>query len=110
MGSHIASSKCISMKIATVFTLLWLVQEISHMPEATIYTAPECPHSKKLIEFLKQNKIEFQEKCLLTSLDTIEEMKRISGQLAIPVTVIGDGIFIGFDSRVERRIKRQLGV
>jgi glutaredoxin len=80
------------------------------MPIATIYTAPDCPHSKKLKVFLKQNKIDFKEKCILTSPKTREELKKISGQLGVPVTVIGDGIFIGFDSRAERRIKRQLGV
>ena len=80
------------------------------MPKAVVYTAPECPHSRKLIAFLKQNRIDFEEKCILASPETLEELKRVSGQLAVPVTVIGDGIFLGFDSRVERRIKRQVGV
>jgi glutaredoxin len=80
------------------------------MPKAIIYTAPECPHSKKLKAFLKENKIDFEEKCILTSPNTRDELKKISGQLGIPVTVIGDSVFIGFDSRSERRIKRQLGV
>ncbi len=80
------------------------------MPKATVYTAPECPHSRKLMAFLKQNRIDFEEKCILTSPETLADLKKISGQLAVPVTVIGDGIFLGFDSRVERRIKRQVGV
>ncbi|MFW9959263.1 MAG: glutaredoxin family protein [Candidatus Odinarchaeota archaeon] len=80
------------------------------MPKATIYTAPDCPHSKKLKAFLKENKIDFEDKCILTSPEAVAELKKKSGQLGVPVTVIGDGIFIGFDSRAERRIKRQLGV
>ncbi len=80
------------------------------MPKATIYTAPQCPHSRKLMAFLKQNRIDFEEKCILASPETLEELERISGQMSVPVTVIGDGIFLGFDSRVERRIKRQVGV
>jgi len=80
------------------------------MPKATIYTAPDCPHSKKLKVFLKENKIDFEEKCILTSPEVRTELKDASGQLGIPVTMIGDGVFIGFDSRAERRIKRQLGV
>lgn len=80
------------------------------MPKATVYTAPECPHSRKLMAFLKQNRIDFEEKCILASPEALEELKRVSGQLAVPVTVIGDSIFLGFDSRVERRIKRQVGV
>lgn len=80
------------------------------MPKATIYTAPDCPHSKKLKAFLKENKIDFEEKCILTSPETRAELKEASGQLGIPVALIGDGVFVGFDSRTERRIKRQLGV
>ncbi|RDE15301.1 MAG: NrdH-redoxin [Candidatus Thorarchaeota archaeon] len=80
------------------------------MPKAVVYTAPECPHSRRLVAFLKQNKIDFEERCILASPGILDELKRVSGQLAVPVTVIGDGIFLGFDSRVERRIKRQVGV
>ncbi len=80
------------------------------MQKATIYTAPDCPHSKNLKVFLNENKIDFEEKCILASPEARAELKKASGQLGIPVTVIGDGIFIGFDSRTERRIKRQLGV
>ena len=80
------------------------------MPKATIYTAPECPHSKNLKIFLKENGINFEEKCVLTSPETAAELKEVSGQIAVPTTVIEDGIYIGYDRRAERRIKRKLGV
>jgi glutaredoxin len=82
----------------------------SYMPKATIYTAPECPHSKKLKSFLQENEIDFEEKSILSSKEALDELKEVSGQMGVPVTVIGDGVFAGFDNRVERRIKRQLGV
>ncbi|MFX1264931.1 MAG: glutaredoxin family protein [Promethearchaeota archaeon] len=80
------------------------------MTKVVVFTAPECPHSKKLKEFLSEIDIEFEEKCILTSPDTLEELVKVSGQRAIPVTAVEDEIFIGFDRRTERRMKRTLGV
>jgi len=80
------------------------------MPKATIYTAPECPHSKNLKVFLKEIGIDFEEKCILTAPETIAELKEVSGQIAVPTTVIEDSVFVGYDKRTERRIKRKLGV
>jgi glutaredoxin len=84
--------------------------ENSIMPKAIIYTAPECPYSRKLKAFLKENNVDYEEKCILDSPAIRDELKKITGQMGVPVTVLGDGTFVGFDNRVERRIKRQLGV
>lgn len=80
------------------------------MPKAIIYTAPDCPYSKRLKVFLTENGVDYEEKCILDSKDIRDELKQLTGQMGIPATVIGDAIFLGFDSRVERRIKRHLGV
>ena len=80
------------------------------MARVEIYTAPECPHSKALKEFLEQAGISFEEHCVLTSPETMSRVKEISGQMGIPVTVIENPHFVGFDRRAERRIKRELGV
>ena len=79
------------------------------MPAATVYTAPECPHSKKLLEFLKEIGVKIEEKNVLTIAGYFNELFEISGQKAIPATVIGEDVFVGFDRRVERRIKRAVG-
>ncbi|MFW9769937.1 MAG: glutaredoxin family protein [Candidatus Thorarchaeota archaeon] len=80
------------------------------MTKATVYTAPECPHSAKVKAFLEENNVEIEEKCVLDSVEIIDELKEVSGQLAIPAIIIGDDVFIGFDRRTERRLKRKLGV
>ena len=80
------------------------------MPNTIIYTAPECPHSANLKTFMKEIGIEYEEKCILDSPDTAAELKARSGQIAVPTTVIDGDIFIGYDRRAERRIKRKLGV
>ncbi|MBY8997985.1 MAG: glutaredoxin family protein [Candidatus Thorarchaeota archaeon] len=80
------------------------------MVKAVVYTAPECPHSKKVKEFLSGNSVEIEEKCVFTSPETLQELKELSGQMAIPVTAIDGDFFSGFDRRTERRLKRKLGV
>ena len=80
------------------------------MSQTIIYTAPECPHSENMKKFLTEIGIEFHEKCILDSLETIAELKARSGQIAVPTTVIDGDVFIGHDRRSERRIKRKLGV
>ncbi|MCK5150741.1 MAG: glutathione S-transferase N-terminal domain-containing protein [Candidatus Thorarchaeota archaeon] len=79
------------------------------MVRAIIYTAPKCPHSQKLKEFLKETGIDFEEKCVLTNPETFEEVFKETQQKGIPVTIIGGDVFVGFDRRTERRIKRTLG-
>jgi len=78
------------------------------MPTAKIYTAPQCPHSKKLKEYLDEEGISYEEKCILTDPATMDELSDLTKQKAIPVTVIGDDFFIGFDRRTQRRIKRKM--
>ncbi len=78
------------------------------MPTAKVYTAPQCPHSKKLKEFLDEEGVPYKEKCILTDSETVEELFELTKQKAVPVTVIDDDFFIGFDRRTQRRIKRKM--
>ncbi|MFW9967535.1 MAG: glutaredoxin family protein [Candidatus Thorarchaeota archaeon] len=78
------------------------------MTKVVIYTAPECPHSKKLKEFLADVGVEVEEKCILADPETLAELIEVSAQRAIPTTVLGDDVFVGFDRRTERRLKRKM--
>jgi glutaredoxin len=80
------------------------------LPAVVIYTAPECPHSSKLKAFLKEAGISPEEKCIITDPETTAEVRKLSGQMAVPVTSVDGDIFVGFDRRAERRLKRKLGV
>ncbi len=80
------------------------------MSKVLIYTAPQCPRSKELKEFLATNNIAFEEKCVIDSPEVFEELYGVSEQRAIPVTVVDDDKFVGYDRRVERRLRRKLGV
>ena len=78
------------------------------MAKATIYTAPKCPHSANLKNFLSEMGVEFEEKCILADPATVDEVFEKSQQKGIPVTIVGAEVFVGFDRRTERRLKRAL--
>ena len=80
------------------------------LPKAFVYTAPECPHSQKLKEFLSELDVEIVEKSIIDDPEARSEIQKLTGQMGVPVTVIGGDTFEGFDRRAERRIKRKLGV
>jgi glutaredoxin len=80
------------------------------MAKAIVYTAPKCPHSEKVKEFLSSINVEIEEICILKNPETLQELLDLSGQMAIPVTKLNEDFFVGFDRRTERRLKRKLGV
>ncbi len=79
------------------------------MSDVIIYTAPKCPHSTKLKEFLEENNISFEEKNVLTEDVLFGEIKSKTGQMGIPVVDLNGETFVGFDRRTERRLKRKVG-
>jgi glutaredoxin len=79
------------------------------MTKASIYTAPKCPHSNRLKEFLKENNVEYEEKCVLDSKELFDELFEVTDQRAVPATVVDGEVFIGFGRRAERRLRRKLG-
>jgi glutaredoxin len=70
--------------------------------------APKCPHSANIKAFLEEAGVQVEERCILDNEDILQEMIDVSGQKAIPVTVMGEDVFVGFDRRIERRLKRRL--
>jgi len=79
------------------------------LKKVIVYTAPDCPHSKTILEFLKTKNVEIEEKCILTDPKVREELKEVSGAMAIPVTVIDGNVIVGgLDRRIERRLTRAL--
>ncbi|MEM2143050.1 MAG: glutaredoxin domain-containing protein [Candidatus Thorarchaeota archaeon] len=77
--------------------------------KVTIYSVPDCPHTKALREFLKEKGVDFEMKCVLDDPRILEEMYKISGQRGVPVTVIDNDVFVGYDRMIERRMTRRLG-
>lgn len=61
-----------------------------------VYSAEWCPWCHKVMDFLKENKIEFEEKNV-DEADNAKELEEVSGQTGIPVTIVDKEIIIGFD-------------
>ncbi len=75
--------------------------------EIRIYLTSTCPHCKRAKGFLTENGISFEEFDVLDNQNAREAMIRISGQMGVPVIVIGDEIVIGFN---RDRLKEKLGL
>ncbi len=73
--------------------------------KVTVYTADWCPWCHKVVDFLKENKVEFEEKNVENREYAQESMEK-SGQAGIPVTVIDEEAVVGFDiARLKELLK-----
>lgn len=72
-----------------------------------IYSTPTCFYCKKAKEFLKENNVEYEEFNVAEDESAREEMIEKSGQMGVPVIVIGNRIIIGFD---KEELKAALGL
>jgi len=72
-----------------------------------IYTTPTCRYCAALKQYLKQRKIPFRDVDVSCDPQAAAEMKRKSGQQAVPVIDINGRIIVGFDTR---RLNAALGL
>lgn len=78
------------------------------MAKVTVYSTETCPWCHKLKGFLKENKIEFEEKNVAEDEQARNELVEKTGQMGVPVIVIkGKEPIIGFDVAA---IKEALGI
>lgn len=67
----------------------------------TIYSTPTCGYCKMTKEFLTKKNVPFTDIDVSTDQEKAQEMVEISGQMGVPVIVIGEGddkdILVGFD-------------
>lgn len=71
-----------------------------------IFTLSNCPWSKKLKEWLKKNKISYEEVDLLESETARDEVIEKTGQMCVPVIVADNKYLIGFN---EEKLTAALG-
>jgi glutaredoxin-like YruB-family protein len=69
------------------------------MAKVIVYTKDDCPWCVKAEEFLRQNKILFEERNAQHNMAFAEEMVRKSGGAAVPVIDVGGTIVTGFNVR-----------
>lgn len=73
----------------------------------TIYTTPTCHFCQMSKEFFKENNVAYTEHNVAADMEKRQEMIEKSGQMGVPVILIGDEMIIGFD---KKRISSALGI
>ena len=77
------------------------------MAKVKVYTTPICPYCVALKEFLKENKIEFEEIDVSQDEMAAKEMIEKTGQMGVPVLEIDGEFVVGFD---KEKIKKLLNL
>ncbi|MFH1582478.1 MAG: glutaredoxin domain-containing protein [bacterium] len=72
-----------------------------------VFSTPACPYCFTLKEFLKDNKIEFEDIDISSDDAAREEMIEKSGQMVVPVVDINGEFIIGFE---KKKISKLLGI
>jgi glutaredoxin-like YruB-family protein len=74
--------------------------------KAVIYTTPTCTWCKKAKEYLKKNSVDYEEVSVDGNQGAAKELMKLSGQMGVPVTKIGEKVVVGFD---EEELKAAIG-
>ena len=77
------------------------------MAKVTGYSTPSCPWCHKAKDFLKENKIKFEDKNVADDDAARNEMVEKSGQMGVPVLDINGTVIVGFD---QESIKKALKI
>lgn len=73
----------------------------------TIYTTPTCHFCKMAKDFFDEKNVKYTAYDVASDATKRQEMIQLTGQLGVPVIVIGDDILVGFD---RQRIADKLGI
>lgn len=72
--------------------------------EVTIYTTPTCHFCNMAKDFFAKHNIAYRDYNVANDLEKRKEMIQRSGQMGVPVIVIGDKLIVGFDEQELRRL------
>ncbi len=72
-----------------------------------VFSTPVCPYCFTLKEFLKDNKIEFEDVDVASDDKAREEMVEKSKQMGVPVIDINGEFIVGFE---KEKISKLLGI
>ena len=67
------------------------------MPNITIYSTPTCHFCHMAKNFFKENNVAYTEHNVASDLEKRKEMMEKSGQMGVPVILIGDELVVGFN-------------
>jgi len=76
------------------------------MAGVKVYTTQSCPYCRMVEAFLKKHSVEYEHIDVGKDREAAREMIRVSGQRGVPVTIFGDEVIVGFDTK---RLKELFG-
>jgi len=77
------------------------------MKKVQIYSTPTCSYCHMAKDFFKKNNVGYDDFDVAVNLEKRKEMVEKSGQMGVPVILIGDEIIVGFD---KAKISSLLGI
>lgn len=77
------------------------------MKEVTIYSTPTCHFCHMTKDFLNEKNIPFKDYNVAIDLEKRQEMVDKSGQMGVPVIVIGEDVMVGFN---KEKLSEALGI
>ena len=73
------------------------------MSNVTVYSTPTCPWCSKAKDFLKENKVPFEEVNVAADHKAAQDMIEKSGQMGVPVIDIDGTVIVGFDKNAMKK-------
>ena len=77
------------------------------MKNVTIYSTPTCHFCHMAKGFFMDNNVAYTEYNVASDMEKRKEMVEKSGQMGVPVIIIGDELTVGFD---KAKISQLLGI
>jgi len=77
------------------------------MQNVIIYSTPSCHFCQMAKEFFKANNLAYTEYDVVSDVEKRKEMIEKSGQMGVPVIIIGDERIVGFD---KSQLTKLLGI
>jgi glutaredoxin-like YruB-family protein len=75
--------------------------------KVTIYSTPTCHFCQMAKEFFAEKNVQYTAYDVAGDAEKRTEMIKLTGQLGVPVIVIGDDILVGFD---REKVAGKLGI
>ncbi len=76
--------------------------------QVKIYSTPSCPYCLQAKAYLKEKNISFEDIDVSVNREAADEMIKISGQMGVPVIVVGTEFIVGFDkNKLEELLKNR---
>lgn len=80
------------------------------MKKVTIYSTPTCHYCEVAKTFFKDNNIKFTVKDVASDMEARKEMMNETGQMGVPVIIVGKKTFVGFSDSAKEGISKELDI